>query len=254
VGAAGMRRGDAAPAVGHEPRPLLRRGALPDPEHARRLAADGGGKRHRRIDQQLARVHRRADLGHGLVMAAKRHAQHDQLVRRRGGGIVEPADGAVRYRGQRALRRLLGAAGVARADRDLDTGRGQTHGKPEAKCTRRADDRDGGVGDGHAGSVYGAPDRPWRRGGLRAAGAHYAAPAVSECAPSCASKRARPGKIASTKATLATQARPPLSTEKRGVVSDATVPDSMSPRRAPPVTTSPKTAVIRPRIASGVTN
>ena len=37
-------------------------------------------------------------------------------------------------------------------------------------------------------------------------------------------------------------------------VSAATVPDSMSPRRTPPVTTRPKTELIRPRIASVVTS
>ncbi len=46
---------------------------------------------------------------------------------------------------------------------------------------------------------------------------------------------------------------PPERTEKRGVVSEATAPDSMSPRRGPLVTTSEKTDDIRPRISSGVT-
>ena len=46
---------------------------------------------------------------------------------------------------------------------------------------------------------------------------------------------------------------PPEKTEKRAVVSEATAPDSMSPRRGPLVTTSEKTDDMRPRIASGVT-
>src|SRR3954462_11353334 len=48
-------------------------------------------------------------------------------------------------------------------------------------------------------------------------------------------------------------ASPPVDIEKRGPVSDATVPASMSPRRGPLVTTSEKTDDIRPRSASGVT-
>src|SRR5438093_7162255 len=53
--------------------------------------------------------------------------------------------------------------------------------------------------------------------------------------------------------TPATQASPPDVTEKRGVVSEATTPASMSPSRGPLVTTSENTDDIRPRIASGVT-
>src|SRR5687768_4437707 len=49
------------------------------------------------------------------------------------------------------------------------------------------------------------------------------------------------------------QARPPDSTEKRGLVSDATAPASTSPSRGPLVTTSEKTDDMRPRNASGVT-
>src|ERR1700733_6140825 len=46
---------------------------------------------------------------------------------------------------------------------------------------------------------------------------------------------------------------PPETTEKRGVASEATPPDSTSPSRGPLVTTSEKTEDMRPRIASGVT-
>ena len=54
--------------------------------------------------------------------------------------------------------------------------------------------------------------------------------------------------------TQATQARPPEITEMRGVVRAATLPDSTSPTRGPPVTTSVKTADMRPRMWSGVTD
>src|SRR3954451_5471083 len=48
-------------------------------------------------------------------------------------------------------------------------------------------------------------------------------------------------------------ASPPDVIEKRALVSEATVPASMSPRRGPLVTTREKTDDIRPRIESGVT-
>ena len=53
--------------------------------------------------------------------------------------------------------------------------------------------------------------------------------------------------------TPATQARPPETTENRGVASDATAPASTSPSRGPLRTTSMSTADMRPRSASGVT-
>src|SRR3954471_19090409 len=49
-------------------------------------------------------------------------------------------------------------------------------------------------------------------------------------------------------------ARPPDTTEKRGDVADATVPDSTSPSRGPLVTTSVNTDDILPRMWSGVTD
>ena len=78
-------------------------------------------------------------------------------------------------------------------------------------------------------------------------------PARCAARTSSASKRASAGKAATTTATPAMQARPPEVTEKRGLVSPATVPDSTSPSRGPLVTTSEKTDDMRPRIASGVT-
>src|SRR5262249_38565834 len=52
----------------------------------------------------------------------------------------------------------------------------------------------------------------------------------------------------------ATQARPPETTENFGVVTAATEPDSMSPRRGPPATTRLKTDHTRPRTWSGGTD
>src|SRR3954467_6984564 len=49
------------------------------------------------------------------------------------------------------------------------------------------------------------------------------------------------------------QARPPEAIENLALVSDATTPDSVPPRRGPLVTTSEKTLDIRPRRCSGVT-
>ncbi len=46
---------------------------------------------------------------------------------------------------------------------------------------------------------------------------------------------------------------PPETTEKRTPKAPATAPDSMSPSRGPPVTTSEKTDDMRPRMWSGVT-
>ena len=83
-----------------------------------------------------------------LVVAAERNAQHDELVRGRGGGVLESVELRARHHGARARRRLAGASGLARADRHRDPRAGQAYREPEAERTRRADDRDGGVGHG----------------------------------------------------------------------------------------------------------
>src|SRR6185437_6955686 len=116
---------------------------------------------------------------------------------------------------------------VTRADRDGDPGRGKTGREPEAERARRADDRDGALRRRHRGAAY------------TVAGA-------GSLVPSSASKRASAGNANSTMPTPAMQATPPLTTAKRAELSAATVPDSMSPRRTPPVTTRPKTDIMRP--------
>ncbi len=51
---------------------LLRGRALPDAEHARRLAAHRGRKRHRRVDQQLSLAPGALEVGQRLRLAAER--------------------------------------------------------------------------------------------------------------------------------------------------------------------------------------
>src|SRR3954471_16296991 len=67
--------------------------------------------------------------------------------------------------------------------------------------------------------------------------------AQAAASASCASVRSRSnaascGNSSTISATPAMHARPPVAIEMRALVSDATVPDSMSPRRGPLVTTS----------------
>jgi len=132
-GADCVERSDDRDTLGHELLRLLRRGSLPDPQHPRRPPADRRGERDGGVEQQLALAHALGDMGDRLLVAAEGNTEHDQLVGGCRGSVLEPVDAAARGGGEHALRRLLCARLLARADRHLDTGGGQSHGPTRSR-------------------------------------------------------------------------------------------------------------------------
>ena len=139
-----MQGRDHGDAVGDHLLRLLRRRALPDAERAGRLAADRGGERHRAVDQDLARPQRLAQVVEVLRLGAEGDGEEDDLGALRG-LLVEQAldlgagDGLAQLR-----RRLLGALGRARADRDRHAGRAPS-AAPGRRRGRRCRRRSGSV-------------------------------------------------------------------------------------------------------------
>ena len=75
---------------------LLRCRALPDAQHARRLAAYRGRQRHGRVDDELTFVQRFLQARQRLRLAAKRHAEHDDLRFEDRLGVLESREGPLR--------------------------------------------------------------------------------------------------------------------------------------------------------------
>ena len=127
-------------------------GALPHAEHPRRLAADGGGERNGRVDQQLAGLQGLLEVGERLGLVAERHGQDHGVRGAHGAGVVVAGERAVRHDRPRALGGLHGAGGIARTDRDRHAGAGEAHGQAEPQGARGSDDGDRLVrGGGHGG-------------------------------------------------------------------------------------------------------
>ena len=116
-GADRVKGRDDAHAVGGHLLRLLGGGALPDAERAGRLAADRGGERDGRVDQQLALAQRVLEVRQRLRLAAERDAEDDELglaARRR--RCAAPVNASVRDRRSRAVGGLR-ARGRRRASR-----------------------------------------------------------------------------------------------------------------------------------------
>ena len=135
-----VQGGDHAHALRHHLGRLLRRRALPDAEHARRLAGDGGGERDGGVDQQLALAQVALEVRERLGLAAERDAQEHDLARLGGGAVGEPAHVAVRDLLAHAGGGLVGAVRVARADHDRHAGRrpAAARGRSRARRSRRS--------------------------------------------------------------------------------------------------------------------
>ena len=141
-GADGVQGGDDGDPVGDHLLRLLGGGALPDAERAGRFAADGGGERHRAVDQDLARPQGLAQVVEVLRLGAEGDGEEDDLGAR-GGLLVEQAlDVGAGDRRADLRRRLLGALGGARAEHDRGPGPGPALGQAGAEGAGAADDRD----------------------------------------------------------------------------------------------------------------
>ncbi len=141
-GAHGVKGGDHTHPLGRHLQRLLGGRALPDPEHPGRLAADGGGKGHGRVDQQLTGLEHLLEVGEGLGLAAEGHAEDDDLGGACGAGVVVAGEAALGNQLAGALGGFQGAALFARADLDRHAGAGQTDRQTEAQGARGADHRD----------------------------------------------------------------------------------------------------------------
>ncbi len=153
----GVQRRHDADAVGRHLLGLLRRGALPDAQRARRLAGHGGRQRHRRVDEQLPLAQGAPEVRQRLGLVAEGHAQDHGLGAAGGLVVREPLEAALGDRRAGALRRLRRPARVARAHDDGHPGAAPSHRQAEAERPGGADDAHGRE---HQAGEYKSP--PWR--------------------------------------------------------------------------------------------
>src|SRR5205823_12866980 len=112
-----------------------------DAERSGRLAADGGGERHRAVDKQLPRLQRRAQVVEVLRLGAEGHGEKDD--RRFAHGVLVLATLGLRFwhRLAQAIRRLGGAPSVARSDHNRHASSRPAQRQPEAEGAGPAHDR-----------------------------------------------------------------------------------------------------------------
>ena len=136
--------GDDPRSVAEDRLGLLGGRAVPGAKHLPRAAADGGRERAGGIEDHGAGRHGVLDRAVDLGLARVRHGHgHDALGPGSGGRgrIVGPFEGSARELG--CLRGGLGStAGVARTDRHVMPGPGETEGEAESLGARSPDHRD----------------------------------------------------------------------------------------------------------------
>jgi hypothetical protein len=135
-----VERTDNLDAVRDHLRGLQAGRSLGDAQKTRRAAGNRGGKRHRRVDQDLSRLQHALQVREVLRLVAEGHAQEDDRPLLGGVAVFEAAHVGIRHLLLQARRRLRRTARIAGADHDrcTDSSEAQTDAEPEGSGT--ADD------------------------------------------------------------------------------------------------------------------